>query len=298
MPHSPYIVEGQKSSSKNTSKGGIPTMKKLQWLKTKVGIFEDPQVKYMMHQPNGDSYVLVWFMLKDLAAVINDSGWIYLAKAKAFTAETLAYQLGRRRRFMEQALAVYEELDLIEIDDEGFIRLTTWDEDQGGDRADQVREQTRKRVASYRQRQRETAQPGATPAEEITATDAIEATAEPVTPEKEPLRLDGPCCKHYEKTFGGISPHIATKLAEAEQDWGEEAVLEAIDIARENDVSNIKYILKILRNKGADLGRQRHERNQTTDEHIDEVFRKAQELYERRNRKKRHANGGLTHVSN
>ena len=118
------------------------------------------------------------------------------------------------------------------------------------------------------------------------------------SPEKEPLRLDGPCCKHYEKTFGGISPHIATKLAEAEQDWGEEAVLEAIDIARENDVSNIKYILKILRNKGADLGRQRHERNQTTDEHIDEVFRKAQELYERRNRKKRHANGGLTHVSN
>ena len=273
-------------------------MKKLQWLKTKVGIFEDPQVKYLMHQPNGDSYVLVWFMLKDLAAVINDEGQIYLAKTKAFTAETLAYQLGRRRKFMEQALAVYQELDLIEIDDDGFIRLTTWEEDQGGDRSDQVREQTRKRVASYRQRQKDAEQPAVTLVEEITATDAMEATAEPVNPEKEPLRLDGPCCKYYEETFGGISPHIAKKLAESVQDWGEEAVMEAVDIAKENDVSNIKYILKILRNNGADLGRQRNERDQTTDEYIDEVFRKAQELYERRNRKKRHANGGLTHVSN
>ena len=33
-------------------------MKKLQWLKTKVGLFLDPRILYLMNLPNGDSYIV------------------------------------------------------------------------------------------------------------------------------------------------------------------------------------------------------------------------------------------------
>ena len=243
-------------------------MKKLQWIKTKVGIFDDPKVRYMLHQPNGDSYVMVWFMLKDLAATINDHGLIYLSKKKAFDVGTLAYQLGRRRKFMEKALSIYEELELISRDEEGFITITTWADDQSGDRLDKIREQTRSRVAAYRQRQKDAPE---------AAVDASAQSEEPTQP-AEPLPLDTPSKKHYEQAFGMVSPYIAKNLAEFERDWGEEAVCNAIDIAQDKGINNIKYIQGILRRGGGtETGRKNNGRCEDSRIDFDELFRKAAE---------------------
>ena len=251
-------------------------MKKLQWIKTKVGIFDDPKVRYMLHQPNGDSYVMVWFMLKDLAATINDHGLIYLSKKKAFDVGTLAYQLGRRRKFMEKALSIYEELELISRDEEGFITITTWADDQSGDRLDKIREQTRSRVAAYRQRQK----------------DAPEAAVDAPEPPTEPLPLDTASKKHYEQAFGTVSPYIAKNLAEFERDWGEEAVSNAIDIAQDKGINNIKYIQGILRRGGGtETGRNYYGCHTTTDEELDRVFREADEIYRHFNPESSHVEG-------
>lgn len=45
-------------------------MKKLQWLKTKVGLFSDPRILYLLNLPNGDSYIVLWFFLKDMAGTV------------------------------------------------------------------------------------------------------------------------------------------------------------------------------------------------------------------------------------
>ena len=46
-------------------------MKKLQWLKTKVGLFADPRMMYLLQEKHGDAYVVLWFFLKDMAGTIH-----------------------------------------------------------------------------------------------------------------------------------------------------------------------------------------------------------------------------------
>ena len=77
-------------------------MKKLRWFQTKVGLFQDPRMMYLLSQPSGDSYFVIWFYLKDLAGMVNDDGYIYVAKGQAVTTALLARQLHRRRAFVEK----------------------------------------------------------------------------------------------------------------------------------------------------------------------------------------------------
>ena len=72
-------------------------MKKLRWFQTKVGLFQDPRMMYLLSQPHGDSYFVIWFYLKDLAGMINDDGYIYVSERQVMPTELLARQLRRRK---------------------------------------------------------------------------------------------------------------------------------------------------------------------------------------------------------
>ncbi|MGE1062856.1 phage replisome organizer N-terminal domain-containing protein [Megasphaera paucivorans] len=228
-------------------------MKQLQWLKTQVGIFDTPKVRYMLHQPNGDSYYVIWCMLKDMAGKINDRGYIYLSSRQAMTAELLARHLGRRKPFMEKVLELFEELELLVREENGMIRLLTWEEDQDYDTLQRRREHTRKRVAAYRQRQ-------AAAADKTDAHHLVEASCFAAAPQTEsqvsceeaekadlpePLQRAG---DYYQQHFGMISAGTVQELRELEADWGTEAVCDAIDKAYVQGKSHIRYIQGILRN--------------------------------------------------
>ncbi|WP_256999262.1 phage replisome organizer N-terminal domain-containing protein [Megasphaera elsdenii] len=60
-------------------------MKKLQWLKTRTGLFSDPRILCLMNQANGDSYIVLWFFLKDMAGTVNDNGLVYVSGQEAMT---------------------------------------------------------------------------------------------------------------------------------------------------------------------------------------------------------------------
>ena len=129
-------------------------MKKLQWLKTKVGLFLDPRILYLMNLPNGDSYIVLWFFLKDMAGMVNDDGKIYVSETEALTTQLIAKSLHRRQPFIENGLRALEQVDLIERDEKGLIRILIWDELQSFHRDERRREQTHERVRRYRERQR------------------------------------------------------------------------------------------------------------------------------------------------
>ena len=84
-------------------------MKKLQWLKTRTGLFSDPRILFLMNQPNGDSYIVLWFFLKDMAGTINDNGFVYVSGREAMTTQLIAKCLHRRRPFIEKGLALLEK---------------------------------------------------------------------------------------------------------------------------------------------------------------------------------------------
>ena len=129
-------------------------MKKLQWLKTKVGLFLDPRILYLMNLPNGDSYIVLWFFLKDMAGMVNDEGRIYVSENEPLTTQLIAKSLHRRQPFIENGLRALEQVDLIERDEKGMIRIVIWDELQSFHRDERRREQTSERVRRYRERQR------------------------------------------------------------------------------------------------------------------------------------------------
>ncbi|WP_255304173.1 phage replisome organizer N-terminal domain-containing protein [Megasphaera sp. DISK 18] len=129
-------------------------MKKLQWLKTKVGLFLDPRILYLMNLPNGDSYIVLWFFLKDMAGMVNDDGKIYVSETEPLTTQLIAKSLHRRQPFIENGLKALEQVDLIERDEKGMIRILIWDELQSFHRDERRREQTNERVRRYRERQR------------------------------------------------------------------------------------------------------------------------------------------------
>ena len=166
-------------------------MKKLQWLKTKVGLFLDPHILYLMNLPNGDSYIVLWFFLKDMAGMVNDEGKIYVSETEHLTTQLIAKSLHRRQPFIENGLRALEQVDLIERDEKGMIRIVIWDELQSFHRDERRREQTNERVRRYRERQR-MAQGSDAQQEGLPEGSLIVETSgedHPDTPDEEPVAL-------------------------------------------------------------------------------------------------------------
>lgn len=142
-------------------------MRQLSWLKTKVGLFQDPRMIYLLNQPNGDTCFVVWFYLKDLAGMINDNGLVYVSANEPMTTALIAKALHRRNGCIEKALDVLERIDLIHRDETGIIQLLVWDDIQDYQKDERRRQQTRQRVARCRARKKEAQEPD-TPAEVVT----------------------------------------------------------------------------------------------------------------------------------
>lgn len=241
-------------------------MRKLQWLKTRTGLFSDPRMLCLMNQANGDSYIVLWFFLKDMAGTVNDNGLVYVSGQEAMTTQLIAKCLHRRRPFIEKGLALLEKLELIKRNESGIIRIVIWDELQDFQRDEKKREQTRERVRRYRERQRQ-AQQGDSPVdaapvvtetmnppEESEAYDGNPPAAEtapaydgePVTTPK--AMRDYTSVQKYQELFGPMQGEFAQQLIDLEKMWGSEATCIAIELAHENKVNNIRYIQAILKN--------------------------------------------------
>lgn len=231
-------------------------MKKLQWLKTKVGFFSDPRILYLLNLPNGDSYIVLWLFLKDMAGTVNEDGRVCVSTQKAMTTQLIAKCLHRRRPFIENGLDALEQTGLIERDESGMIRIVIWDELQDFQRDEKCRQQTKERVRRCRERQRlaKEAAPAVSDMSVVTKA-AVETAVETAPPVQEgetitPLKglRDYAAVRKYETLFGPMQGAFAQQLAEMETMWGSEATCTAIALAHENNVNNIKYIRAILVN--------------------------------------------------
>ena len=284
-----FSYRGVKGKSPNTNGNEVLTMRKLQWLKTRTGLFSDPRMLCLMNQANGDSYIVLWFFLKDMAGTVNDNGLVYVSGQEAMTTQLIAKCLHRRRPFIEKGLALLEKLELIKRNENGMIRIAIWDELQDFQRDEKKREQTKERVRRYRERQRQ-AQQGDSPVDAapvmtetavsdemvMTAEEAPVYDSEPVTTPK--TMRDYTSVQKYQELFGPMQGEFAQQLIDLEKMWGSEATCIAIELAHDNGVNNIKYIQAILKNSNGHPMKKEdaYERRQRECyEHIDAVLREA-----------------------
>lgn len=93
-------------------------------------------------------------MLLSLAGRCNASGMIFLTENIPYTNKMLADELGFEESIICIALSTLERFGMISRDENMLISVNNWDEYQNVDGMERIREQTRKRVAEYRERKK------------------------------------------------------------------------------------------------------------------------------------------------
>ena len=123
------------------------------WIKLQTDIFNNRKIRQIENLPDGDTILVIWFKLLVLAGNVNNNGWIYFTKDIPYTEQMLATEFNKPLTTIQYALTTFIRFNMIEVVDD-IICVSNWVEYQNISGLDKVREQGRKRVQAYRERQK------------------------------------------------------------------------------------------------------------------------------------------------
>ena len=104
--------------------------------------------------PEADAIIVIWFKLLCMAGKQNNNGVFMLNDRIAYTEEMLATIFRKPLNVVRLALATFEQYGMIEVID-NVITIPNWEKHQNIEKLETIKEQTRKRVAEHRKRQKE-----------------------------------------------------------------------------------------------------------------------------------------------
>ncbi|PAF13676.1 replication protein [Shouchella clausii] len=129
-------------------------MSDVKWIKLSTNMFEDEKIRLIEKMPEADTLLVIWIKLLSQAGKTNASGYIYLTENIPYTDEMLATIFDRPVSVIRMALSVFREFGMLEVNDRNIIAITNWEKHQNIDGMARIREQTRERVAKYREKKR------------------------------------------------------------------------------------------------------------------------------------------------
>lgn len=127
----------------------------ISWIKLSVNIFDDEKIKLIKSMPEGDAIILIWIQLLCLAGKTNDNGAVYIGQHMNYTDEMISTICNQPLNTVRIALKAFEEFEMINLGEDGLISISNWEKHQNIEGMERVREQTRKRVAKFRAKQKE-----------------------------------------------------------------------------------------------------------------------------------------------
>jgi len=130
-------------------------MPEVKWVRLATNMPDDEKIKLIKSMPEGDSINMSFVELICMAGRINDGGRIYITPSRPHSAETLAAVLNRPITTMRLTIQTLQELEIINIDNQGVITFINWSKHQNTDGLEKIRAQTRDRVARYRENQKQ-----------------------------------------------------------------------------------------------------------------------------------------------
>lgn len=126
------------------------------WFKVSADVFDSDKIKILRADTKiGDSLALMWFFLLALARKKNDGGYVYATEGVAYTPKTLAAVGGFKPKITEAALEVFQQYNMIDIEDNGYIYIVGWSEYQNAEELSKLKERERCKEAMRAKRQRE-----------------------------------------------------------------------------------------------------------------------------------------------
>ena len=134
-------------------------MADVKWIKLTTSMFDDEKIKLIESMPDRDAILIIWIKLIIQAGKSNASGYICLNDTIPFSDEMLATIFNRPLNTIRLAIETFRKFGMIEITDNGGIYLTNFEKHQNIEGLEKIREQTRLRVARYREKLRTVALP-------------------------------------------------------------------------------------------------------------------------------------------
>lgn len=128
-------------------------MAEVKWIKLMTDMFDNRKIKYLRKLPEGNNIVLIWVMLLTMAGRCNAGGMIFLTENIPYDLNMLAAELDFDVNTVKLALESLNKLGMI-VCDENEFSIVGWEEHQNIEGLEKIREQTRKRVAEYRDKQK------------------------------------------------------------------------------------------------------------------------------------------------
>ena len=125
----------------------------IKWVKLTTDMFDNRKIKQIRHLPEGNNIVLIWVMLLTIAGRCNSGGMIFLTENIPYTIESLAIELDFDQTVVKLAMDVLQKFGMIVCDQNAFL-ICGWEEHQNIEGMEKIREQTRQRVAKYRENQK------------------------------------------------------------------------------------------------------------------------------------------------
>ena len=122
-------------------------MAEVKWVKLVANMFDiSRSIKYIENiTPGGDTILVIWIKLLCLAGTVNDGGLIYITPNVPYSEKSLAETLRKPLKTVRKAIEVFKELDMVSIDEKGYITLTGWNKYQSTDKLEAMRAKDRER---------------------------------------------------------------------------------------------------------------------------------------------------------
>jgi len=130
-------------------------MAEVKWIKLVTEFFDDEKIKLIESMPEADMVLIIWVKLLTLAGKKNMNGYIFLTENIPYTDEMLATLFNRPTNTIRLALETFKNFGMISCNGDGRIQIINWDKHQNTNGLDKIREDTKKRVAKYREKQKQ-----------------------------------------------------------------------------------------------------------------------------------------------
>lgn len=229
-------------------------MLEIKWIKITTDIFDDEKIRLIDALPEHDAILVIWFKILTLAGRQGGNGLLMMNNKVHYTDEMLAAIFNRPITTIRLALQIFEQFGMIEIIN-GIISLPNWEKHQNVDGMEKAKEQTRKRVARYREKQKQLLENGnVTCNVTVTPSNATDIDIEIDTDREK----DNIVVIDKQNFIQEIEANLGRGLVKFEFDMindyllnqkvSTELFLEAVKIAVANSVRKFNYIARILDN--------------------------------------------------
>ena len=232
------------------------------WVKAMTNLYDRDEIRLIEAMPERDTIHYVYNRLMIYAGRTNDCGLIYFREGMPYTEEMLSTIFNRPLSSIRLALKSLINVGLIEIYNNGYIKIISWENDQNVDALERAKEKNRERVARFREKKKKQEE---VIVEDFSCNDDVMECNVTVMPknkkeeEKEDKKIERvdkenlsqnsvDILTHYEKITGRVGIFNLPALNSAISIHGEDNVRHAIDKAIEVNKINMRYVNGILKN--------------------------------------------------